>query len=247
MDVNEYYRLMGHHSESDEWEMPVYNQTINGKPTPITGPARKPAQPTGELFKAPRYNDDGGHPIINNNKASASDPGAPVYRPSAIPGSGMSVQSAGLTLSRRVYLNCNFLVEVPGYSMTAGFTKVSGLESELELEEVEEGGFNGTHFFPKNVQHPKLVLEYGTSSVDSLKLWFSQVKLGMMIHLPILIIMMDQSRTPVNSWMVMNALPVKYVGPAFDSMSSEVAITRMEFIYSSAVNIPVSISGLLPV
>lgn len=246
MDVNEYYRLMGQRSESDEWEMPVYNKTLNGKKTPITGPFRKPVNKNGTIFKAPKYNDESGKPIINDSKPTGADSQTAVYRPSKLPSSGMKFES-DFTLKRQVYLKSNFLIEVPGYSMAAGFTKVSGLDSELEMEAVEEGGYDGTHYFPKKEQHQKLVLEYGTSSVDWLKTWFTQVKLGMIIRLPILIMMMDQSHLPVNSWIVTDALPVKYAGIDFDAMASEVAITRMEFVYSGSIHIPVGLSGLIPV
>lgn len=243
MDVNEYYNLMGQSTESDVWEMPEYNTSVNGKLTPITGPARKPAL-KGKIFKAPVYNDAAGHPIINNDKSTAHDPDAPVYRPSGKKTSGFKSKS-GISLSRKVYMKSNFLVEIPGLSLTAGFTKVSGLDSEFEIENVDEGGYNGTHFFPKKIQHPRLVLEYGTSSIDWLKTWFSGVKLGMMVHLPIMIFLLDQTHKPVNSWMVMDAIPMKYSGPEFEAVASEVAITRMEFTYSGLTNIPLSIAGLL--
>ena len=40
------------------------------------------------------------------------------------------------------YLTFNFAVEIEGL-LVGGFTEVSGLESEIEVEEYREGGVNG--------------------------------------------------------------------------------------------------------
>jgi phage tail-like protein len=240
MDVNEYYNLMGQSTESDVWEMPVYNQTINGKSTPITGVGRKAAQSTSSVFTMPTYNDSSYKPIINNDKSTAADSTSPVYRPSTLTSSGVATPS--VSTNTDVLLNCNFFVEIPGYSLTAGFNKLSGLDSELELEEIEEGGYDGVRYFPKKMRHPRIVLEYGLGSTDWLELWFTQVgTLGMIIRLPMIIFLMDNTQTPIKCWAVTDALPVKLVRPEFNAMTSEVAITRMEFVHGGIIGVPISL------
>ena len=58
------------------------------------------------------------------------------------------------------------------------FHEVSGLEAEIELELVTEGGENRfQHKLPKPVKHPNLILKRGVASKSSgLVTWFKQVK-----------------------------------------------------------------------
>lgn len=231
MDVNEYYRLMGQEPESSVWEMPTYNHDSNGKKVPITGPGRKAVQNTeNSIFHSPPYNDASGRPIINNDRSMSVSSDSPVYRPSQIQSSGYPV----LAPPRKdgIYPNCNFVVSIPGEGSSAGFNKVSGIESELEYEEIEEGGYNGVHCIPKHIKYSRLVLESGGSQSDWLFRWFARVaEKGVILRRTIDIMLVDSSQRPVQRWNVLFALPVKYVGPELNAMSSEVAITRMEFVH----------------
>jgi phage tail-like protein len=238
MDVNEYYRLMGNHPESDSFEMPVYNHTPNGKPTPILGPARKPVTTSG-LFKPTVYNDPSGKPRINNDKTAASPDSTSVYRPGTLPKKGTQIPNLG-SVRGNIYMGSNFILEVPG-RLFSGFTRVSGLEGEWEFESVEEGGYNGVRNFPKHIRYPHLVCEYGVSDSDGLFTWHRSTVSGMIIRLPILLMMLDGQKKPVNMWAIEDAFPAKYVGPQFDALSSQVAVSRVEFIYSDIMKIPVSI------
>jgi conserved hypothetical phage tail region protein len=236
MDVNEYYRLMGNRPESDSFEMPVYNSMLNGKPAPITGPARKPVADSG-LFKPPVYNDAAGKPRINNDKSASMSDSTVVYRPNTVPKKGTPIPNLS-AVRGNIYMSSNFILEVPG-KLFSGFTRVSGLESEWEFEQVEEGGYNGVRNFPKQIRHPHLVCEYGVSDSDGLYLWHGSTVSGMIIRLPILLMLLDAQKKPVNTWAIEDAFPAKYIGPQFDALSSQVAVSRVEFIYSDIVNIPV--------
>ena len=57
------------------------------------------------------------------------------------------------------------------------FQEVSGISSEVELEEVVEGGENRyVHRLPKSVKHPKLVLKRGIAKMTSpLVIWCRSV------------------------------------------------------------------------
>ncbi|VAW71685.1 hypothetical protein MNBD_GAMMA10-2852, partial [hydrothermal vent metagenome] len=57
------------------------------------------------------------------------------------------------------------------------FQSISGISSELETEDVVEGGENRyVHRLPKSITHPKLVLKRGMESISStLVIWCKAV------------------------------------------------------------------------
>ena len=60
----------------------------------------------------------------------------------------------------------NILVEIC-LVVIVGFSEVSGLISEIELESYQEGGLNGfVHKFPKHTTYPNLVLSRGLINID---------------------------------------------------------------------------------
>jgi phage tail-like protein len=121
----------------------------------------------------------------------------------------------------------------------AAFQEVSGLEAEIEVEPVVEGGENRfVHKLPKPVRHPNLVLKRGIASGSSgLVAWaqavfendFSQpiVPRGIVVSLR------DAEGDPVRSWAVARAYPVKWQVSGFGSTKNEVVIETMEFAYTT--------------
>ncbi|MFM6311045.1 MAG: phage tail protein, partial [Dolichospermum sp.] len=66
----------------------------------------------------------------------------------------------------------NFTVEVGGV-LIGGFSEVSGLSSEINLESYQEGGVNGfVHQFPKNTSYPNLVFTRGLVNIDLFFTWY---------------------------------------------------------------------------
>src|SRR5512144_2873327 len=51
------------------------------------------------------------------------------------------------------------------------FTEVSGLQVQREVEEITEGGHQGTHHLPGRLSHPNLVLKRGVTNDDALLGW----------------------------------------------------------------------------
>ena len=61
-----------------------------------------------------------------------------------------------------------------GPELKGNFSKVSGLETEITLEEIYEGGVNtGPHYLPTNMRHSRLVLERGIMNLNPLEIWFN--------------------------------------------------------------------------
>jgi phage tail-like protein len=130
------------------------------------------------------------------------------------------------------YMSFNFLVEIDGL-LTGGFTEVSGLESELELEEYAEGGMNKfTYQFPKRVKYPNLVLSYGLTDVDTMVDWYEDASKGKIKRKNGTIILLNRNRIPVMSWDFKKAYPVKWVGPELNaSNGTEVAVEKIELVH----------------
>lgn len=237
---------------SGNFAAPKYND--QGKPIISSGEASpgqggnpmfqvevyRPGVVPGQQFKAPKYNDMTGQPITNDNAEDTAS--GNVYRPSQLKKSGTAIPMSrteslmGWGETRKVLLNNSFSAYGP---MPIGsFTKISGMETEWELESYHEGGDNGgDHMFPSQIRNSRLVFEYGTGFLDPLTRWFDMIRLGMMIKLPLMIFLNNEQKLPVKMWMLLDAMPVKYSAPNFDAMASEVAITRIEFIHNGLINI----------
>lgn len=117
------------------------------------------------------------------------------------------------------------------------FKEVNGLSTELAVEEVEEGGENGfIHRLPKRAKNQNLVLKRGIAQIDSpLVDWCKTVLEGglaeKIVPQGILVHLMNEDKTPIRSWSISNAYPVKWDVDGFESQKNEVAIETIELVY----------------
>jgi len=124
-----------------------------------------------------------------------------------------------------------FGVEMLG-TQVAGFSEVSGIGMETELEEYREGGVNDhCHYFPKGTKYSKLVLKRGVIGANDLWSWYRGCVSGAIKRKTISIILYDYSRTEVRRWSVVDAFPVKWVGPDLKSDSNAVAVESIELVH----------------
>jgi phage tail-like protein len=118
------------------------------------------------------------------------------------------------------------------------FQEVSGISSEMETEEVVEGGENRyVHRLPKSVKHPKLVLKRGIATMNSpLVTWCKSVLeagfIASIIPLPLLVFLLNEDKVPIRAWGFANAYPVKWEVDPFNSTKNEVAIEKIELSYT---------------
>lgn len=125
-----------------------------------------------------------------------------------------------------------FLVEIKGLYV-AGFTEVSGLQSEIELEEYREGGNNGyAHRFPKAIRYAPIVLKRGMTTSSDLWDWYESVRAGNVTRKDGSIIMQDGQGKEVCRWNFFESYPSKWSGPDLSSMSSAVAIESVEIVHN---------------
>lgn len=137
-----------------------------------------------------------------------------------------------LTPSKRAVGNFHFWVELDGI-LAAGFTEVSGLEAEIEVEEFREGGVNEyVHKLPKGVRYPNIVLKRGLTKDMAMLKWYEATLAGKYARKSGAIILQALDGTEVGRWNFFDAYPVKWIGPSLNAMSSEVAVETVEIAHN---------------
>lgn len=132
------------------------------------------------------------------------------------------------------YLSSRFAVQVrlEGEPI-AGFSEVTGLQVEVEVEEYREGGRNDhVHQFAGKVRYPtRLVLKHGF--IDSRALWEWQNKSiqGQVERKNLSLVLHDREGTARATWEVKEAYPVKWSGPDFRANAAEVALETLELVH----------------
>lgn len=125
-----------------------------------------------------------------------------------------------------------FAVELDGM-LVAGFSEVTGLESQTEYEEIREGGVNGyVHRLPKGVRTPPIVLRRGISSSQELWSWYEASSQGRVTRKSGSIILYKQDGAELCRWNFFEAYPVRWTGPTLNASASEVAVEAVELIHN---------------
>jgi phage tail-like protein len=118
----------------------------------------------------------------------------------------------------------------------ASFQEVSGLSSELETEDVIEGGENTyVQRLPKGVKHPLLELKRGIApDTSELMLWCREtMEWGFPLKTKSLnVYLMNEKQDPLRGWAFVDAYPVKWEFEAFNSTKNEVAIEKIALSYT---------------
>jgi len=128
-------------------------------------------------------------------------------------------------------LTFNFAVEIEGL-LVGGFTEVSGLESQIDLEPYREGGVNNfVHELPGSVNHAHLVLRHGLTAVSTLWNWYDNTVRGIVQRRNGTIMVLDRRQIPVMWWNFRNALPVRWSGPTFDAGNDQVGVESLELAH----------------
>jgi phage tail-like protein len=134
--------------------------------------------------------------------------------------------------ARGPYTAFRFLVEIKGI-IVGGFTEVTGLDMEMELESYREGGENGfIHQLPGAMRYPShLVLKRGLSDADSFWRWYRNAANGRIERRNGSIILQDPTGDEVWRWNFVDAYPVRWTGPQLRASSAEIAIETLELAH----------------
>jgi phage tail-like protein len=143
----------------------------------------------------------------------------------------LAAGSTASLLGHDPYMAYNFAVEIGGV-VVGGFSEVSGLSSEIELESYQEGGLNTfVHKFPKHTTYPNLVLSRGLINVDLFYIWYQATSEGLIQQLNGTILLLNSQQIPMLWWTFKKAYPVKWEGPQFNASSDEISVERIELVH----------------
>ena len=131
------------------------------------------------------------------------------------------------------YLSFRFRVEIESL-VAAGFSEVTGLTYETEVETFREGGEN---FFeqqlPGATKYPsKLVLKRGLADAEALWSWYEDVTFGLVERKDVSILLLDPATDQERwRWVFREAFPVKWSGPDFRAGGAEIAFESVELVH----------------
>ena len=124
----------------------------------------------------------------------------------------------------------NFYVEINGHGFS--FTKVSGLEKGINMQEFQEGGFNSySHRLrtPDEGQHV-LILEYGATNLNFM---MDNMEPGRYLPKGVYITSLCQDSMLSGKMFTLDGCYLQRISFGdFDAQSSAVLINRMEIVYS---------------
>lgn len=131
-------------------------------------------------------------------------------------------------------LGYHFRVEFNHIEGEFQFQSVSGLQVELETEQVPEGGENRfTHKLPVRTRFPNLVLKRGLLVNSELIKWCRDAVEEYNIRpVNLTVSLLNQEHEPLITWNVVHAWPVKWAMADFNAEESKIAIETIELVYN---------------
>ena len=119
------------------------------------------------------------------------------------------------------------------------FQEVSGLDRELEVQSVAEGGENRfTHQLPKRGKHPNLVLKRGLVTLKSSLADWAETTVGSDFSKPLdprtMQVTLLGLKGPLVVWTIVNAFPVKWSTSSFNATENKIVVETLEMAYAWA-------------
>lgn len=131
----------------------------------------------------------------------------------------------------------SFIVELDGVPI-GRFTEVQGLEVSVEVATYNEGGVNGfTHQLPGRISYPNLVLKRGVTWDNNLIEWFDNTSganflaTGKVVRESAAVTMISGTGQRLRSWVLYDAMPVKWSGPSLANDQDAVPTEELEVIH----------------
>jgi phage tail-like protein len=123
-------------------------------------------------------------------------------------------------------------------STDTSFQEISGISSEKNTEQIEEGGENMfVHTVPKGSKHGNLVLKRGIANkLSNLTRWCKETIEGDLENAitpkTIQVELLNAKGEAAFVWTINNAYPVKWSIDTLNSTKNEIVIESIEFAYS---------------
>ena len=131
------------------------------------------------------------------------------------------------------YVSFRFRAEIDSL-LVSGFSEVTGLTFETEVETFREGGVNahewqlaGPTKFPS-----RLVLKRGLADADALWSWYRDVMNGSIVRKNVTIVLLNHAGEEKWRWVFRAACPVKWSGPEFRAGTAEIAFESIELVHN---------------
>ncbi|MCK7494841.1 MAG: phage tail protein [Comamonadaceae bacterium] len=118
-------------------------------------------------------------------------------------------------------------------SRVGGFSDVSGLQFENEVETLRVGGVNDTDvMLPGPARFPtRLVLKRGLADRSFFWSWYLAVLQGRIVRRELTVSVRDPRQQLRQSWTFRDACPVKWTGPDLHAATSAVGFESVELIH----------------
>jgi phage tail-like protein len=124
-----------------------------------------------------------------------------------------------------------YRVEILGLQV-AGFTEVSGLEREVQVEDFREGGLNDfTHKLAGVTKYPNLTLKRGLADPTDLWAWHQDVVNGKIERRQVTLVLINTAGEDTWRWVFEGAYPVKWSGASLNATSNAVLVESLEFVH----------------
>ncbi|MCT4593108.1 MAG: phage tail protein [Anaeromicrobium sp.] len=126
----------------------------------------------------------------------------------------------------------NFRYKVSVGGAEAGFSEVTGFEISIDTIEYREGDDPTTPYkLPGLSKYSNITLKHGVTDDMELYNWIKDCVEGKVERKVVTIIALGEDGSPLATWEIVEAWPVKYTAPDFNSTGSEVAIESMELAH----------------
>ncbi len=114
------------------------------------------------------------------------------------------------------------------------FQEVSGLEVEIEMEAIKEGGQNRfTHHLPVRNRYGDITLKRGLFIGSGITLWCKNaVEDFLFVPTNVLISLLSPEHLPLQSWYVINAIPKKITVSNFNAQENSVVVESLVLSYN---------------
>jgi phage tail-like protein len=129
------------------------------------------------------------------------------------------------------YAGFRFRIEILGLEV-GGFTEVSGLERNVEVEDFREGGVNDhTHKLATVTKYANLALKRGLADAVDLWQWHQDVVNGKIERRQLNIVLMNGAGEDTWRWVIEQAYPVKWSGASLNASASAIFVESVEFVH----------------
>ena len=129
----------------------------------------------------------------------------------------------------------HFKVEFSHLKDESQFQEISGLNMELETEQIAEGGENRfKHKLPVRSKFSNLILKRGVKVSSELIKWCRDTmeNFGAIVPADLTISLLNAEHEPLMTWNVVHAWPVKWSVSDLNAEQSKISVETIELAYN---------------